>query len=38
MYKILVGFEVFTAMNMKNAVSWDVVPCVRTNVLEEHVA
>jgi hypothetical protein len=22
-----VGFEVFTAVNMKNAVFWDVVPC-----------
>jgi hypothetical protein len=25
--KILVRFEVFTAVTMKNAVFWDVVPC-----------
>jgi hypothetical protein len=27
----VVGFEVFTAVTMKNAVSWDVAPC-RFNV------
>jgi hypothetical protein len=34
-------FDVFTAVTMKNAVSWDVAPCwglVRTDGLEEHFA
>jgi hypothetical protein len=32
-----VRFEVFTAVNMKNGVFWDVTPCgsVRTDVSEE---
>jgi hypothetical protein len=34
---IIVRFEVFTAVTMKNGVFWDVTPCafVRTDVSEE---
>jgi hypothetical protein len=33
-------FEVFTAVTMKNAISWDMAPCasVRTEVREERIA
>jgi hypothetical protein len=36
----LVGFEVFTAVTVKNAVFWDVAPCeyITTDVSEERVA
>jgi hypothetical protein len=34
-----VRFEVFTAVTMKNAVFWDVAPCILlTDVSEERIA
>jgi hypothetical protein len=33
----IVGSEVFTAVTTKNTVSWDIAPCVRTDVSGERL-